>query len=162
MLSAAASDVVKHRLHVALADLHNLAGWPSFEIGLIDSARNHFGRALGLAKAGKLQLAGREHLYRMCRVYLHKEFPGRRAENIPQIAAQDDGADSELAAAVLCAKQARAYARRATRTRRTSTARRWTTPPTPPSMPYGHSPSTPAPADVKDAPAGPRRPASPR
>src|SRR4030088_1818024 len=52
MLGASGAEHVKKRLHVALADLHNLAGWTSFDIGLVDSARNHFGRALELAKAG--------------------------------------------------------------------------------------------------------------
>src|SRR3954452_4862446 len=53
MLGASATDVVKQRLHIALADLHNLAGWTSFDIGLIDSARNHFGKGLELAKEGR-------------------------------------------------------------------------------------------------------------
>ena len=110
MLSASGSDVVKQRLHVALADLHNLAGWTSFDIGLIDSARNHFGRALELAKAGNSNQLVANILYRMGRVYLHKESPDDALKmfQLGQIAAQESG--SELAVAVICANQAWAYA----------------------------------------------------
>ena len=110
MLSASGSDVVKQRLHVALADLHNLAGWTSFDIGLIDSARNHFGRALELAKAGNSNQLVANILYRMGRVYLHKEAPDDALKmfQLGQIAAQESG--SELAVAVICANQAWAYA----------------------------------------------------
>lgn len=110
MLSASGSEVVKQRLHVALADLHNLAGWTSFDIGLIDSARNHFGRALELAKAGDSNQLVANILYRMGRVYLHKESPDDALKmfQLGQIAAQESG--SELAVAVICANQAWAYA----------------------------------------------------
>ena len=102
--------MVKQRLHVALADLHNLAGWTSFDIGLIDSARNHFGRALELAKAGNSNQLVANILYRMGRVYLHKEAPDDALKmfQLGQIAAQESG--SELAVAVICANQAWAYA----------------------------------------------------
>ncbi|OLF18327.1 helix-turn-helix domain-containing protein [Actinophytocola xanthii] len=110
MLSASGTDVVKQRLHVALADLHNLAGWTSFDIGLIDSARNHFGRALELAKAGDSNQLVANILYRMGRVYLHKDSPDDALKmfQLGQIAAQESG--SELAVAVICANQAWAYA----------------------------------------------------
>src|SRR6266540_2726280 len=35
MLGASGADHVKKRLHVALADLHNLAGWTSFDMGRV-------------------------------------------------------------------------------------------------------------------------------
>jgi transcriptional regulator with XRE-family HTH domain/tetratricopeptide (TPR) repeat protein len=110
MLGAAGPDHVKKRLHVALADLHNLAGWTSFDIGLVDSARNHFGRALELAKAGDSDQLVANILYRMGRVYLHKEAPDDALKmfQLGQIAAQESG--SELAVAVICANQAWAYA----------------------------------------------------
>jgi transcriptional regulator with XRE-family HTH domain/tetratricopeptide (TPR) repeat protein len=110
MLSASGTDVVKQRLHVALADLHNLAGWTSFDIGLIDSARNHFGRALELAKSGNSNQLVANILYRMGRVYLHKESPDDALKmfQLGQIAAQESGSD--LAVAVICANQAWAYA----------------------------------------------------
>src|SRR3954452_10254590 len=110
MLGASATDVVKQRLHIALADLHNLAGWTSFDIGLIDSARNHFGKGLELAKEGRSEPLVANILYRMGRVYLHNDAPNDALKifSLGQIAAQNSG--SELAVAVLCATEAWAYA----------------------------------------------------
>jgi tetratricopeptide (TPR) repeat protein len=110
MLISFGPEHVKKRLHVALADLHNLAGWTSFDMGLVDSARNHFGRALELAKAGDSDQLVANILYRMGRVYLHNEAPqdALKMFQLGQIAAQESG--SELAVAVICANQAWAYA----------------------------------------------------
>lgn len=110
MLGASATDVVKQRLHIALADLHNLAGWTSFDIGLLDSARNHFGKGLELAKEGRNEPLVANILYRMGRVYLHNDAPNDALKifSLGQIAAQNSG--SELAVAVLCANEAWAYA----------------------------------------------------
>ncbi len=110
MLGASGPEHVKQRLHVALADLHNLAGWTSFDIGLTDSARNHFGKALELAKAGNNEPLVANILYRMGRVYLHDDSPNDALKmfQLGQIAAQESG--SELAVAVICANQAWAYA----------------------------------------------------
>ncbi|MGB3438444.1 MAG: transcriptional regulator, partial [Actinophytocola sp.] len=110
MLSASGSEVVKQRLHVALADLHNLAGWTSFDIGLIDSARNHFGRALELAKAGDSNQLVANILYRMGRVYLEDNAPKAALKifQLGQTAAQESG--SELAVAVIGINQAWACA----------------------------------------------------
>ena len=110
MLTASSSDAVRTRLHVALADLHNLAGWTSFDIGLNDPARNHFGRALELAKAGGNEPLVANILYRMGRVYLHQKEPDDALKifQLGQIAAQNCG--SELAVSVICANQAWAYA----------------------------------------------------
>ena len=46
MLEASAAEYVQRRLHVALGDLYNLAGWVSFDVGLVGSARVHFAEAL--------------------------------------------------------------------------------------------------------------------
>jgi transcriptional regulator with XRE-family HTH domain len=110
MLGASATDVVTQRLHIALADLHNLAGWTSFDIGLLDSARNHFGKGLELAKEGRSEPLVANILYRMGRVYLHNDAPNDALKifSLGQIAAQNSG--SELAVAVLCANEAWAYA----------------------------------------------------
>jgi tetratricopeptide (TPR) repeat protein len=110
MLGASGADPVKSRLFVALADLHSLAGWTSFDIGLIDSARGHFANALDLAKQGENHPLLANILYRMGRVYLHQEAPNDALKlfQLGQLAAQDSG--SELAVAVLCANEAWAYA----------------------------------------------------
>jgi hypothetical protein len=53
MLDASAAEYVRRRLHVALGDLHNLAGWVCFDVGLAGSARVHFAQALVLAGRGR-------------------------------------------------------------------------------------------------------------
>lgn len=110
MLGASATDQVRGRLYVALADLHNLAGWTSFDTGLLDVARTHFGHALELARAGHNDPLVANILYRMGRVYLHDNKPedALKLFQLGQIAAQEAG--SELAVAVLCANEAWAYA----------------------------------------------------
>ncbi|HEX3649353.1 MAG TPA: tetratricopeptide repeat protein, partial [Pseudonocardiaceae bacterium] len=101
---------VRERLYVALADLHNLAGWTSFDSGLVDASRNHFAHALELARAGRNDPLVANILYRMGRVYLHQDAPNDALKlfQLGQIAAQESG--SELAVAVLCANEAWAYA----------------------------------------------------
>jgi tetratricopeptide (TPR) repeat protein len=110
MLDSSAASPVKSRLFVALADLHSLAGWTSFDTGLMDSARGHFANALELAKQGDNNPLVANILYRMGRVYLHQEAPNDALKlfQLGQIAAQESG--SELAIAVLAANQAWAYA----------------------------------------------------
>jgi tetratricopeptide (TPR) repeat protein len=110
LLDANAADQVRDRLYVALADLHNLAGWTSFDSGLIDASRTHFAHALELARAGHSDPLVANILYRMGRVYLHQDAPNDALKlfQLGQIAAQESG--SELAVAVLCANEAWAYA----------------------------------------------------
>lgn len=110
LLGAGGADTVKSRLYVALADLHNVAGWTSFDTGLIDSARGHFSSALELAKQADCDPLVANVLYRMGRVYLHEESADDALKlfQLGQIAAQESG--SELAVAVLCANEAWAYA----------------------------------------------------
>ncbi|GAA1967112.1 helix-turn-helix transcriptional regulator [Amycolatopsis minnesotensis] len=110
MLESSAVDVVKSRLFVALADLHSLAGWTSFDTGLVDSARGHFANALDLAKQGENHPLVANVLYRMGRVYLHENAPNDALKlfQLGQIAAQEAG--SELAVSILCANEAWAYA----------------------------------------------------
>lgn len=110
MLTASGTDQVRSRLYVALADLHNVAGWTSFDTGLVDSARTHFANALELAKEGGSHPLVANVLYRMGRVYLHHKSPDDALKmfQLGQIAAQESGSD--LAVAVLCANEAWAYA----------------------------------------------------
>lgn len=113
MKEATGPEPVRERLYVALADLHNLAGWTSFDTGLIDAARTHFANALELAKLGKSHPLVANILYRMGRVYLHRgentsSEHALKLFQLGQIAAQESG--SELAVAVLCANEAWAYA----------------------------------------------------
>jgi transcriptional regulator with XRE-family HTH domain/tetratricopeptide (TPR) repeat protein len=110
LLSAAGHDGVRRRLFRALADLQNLAGWTTFDVGLLDSARNHFATALEFAKeSGDFSLMS-NIMYRVGRIYLHVKAPNDALKwfQLGQIAAQNSG--SELAVAVLCANEAWAYA----------------------------------------------------
>jgi tetratricopeptide (TPR) repeat protein len=110
LLSASSTDVVRTRLFRALGDLQNLAGWTTFDVGLLDSSRNHFAIALEYAKqAGDSGLLS-NIMYRIGRVYLHNGAPDDALKwfQLGQIAAQDSG--SELAVAVLCGNEAWAYA----------------------------------------------------
>lgn len=110
LLSATCDDHTRSRLHLALADLHNLAGWTSFDVGMYSVARKHFARALEQAKhAEDLSLAANV-LYRMGRLHLHRGMyrEALRFFQLGQITAQDSG--SELTVAMLCANEAWAYA----------------------------------------------------
>jgi hypothetical protein len=110
LLSASGKDVVRARLFRALGDLQNLAGWTSFDGGLLDSSRSHFATALSYsAESGDAGLMS-NIMYRIGRVYLHHDAPTDALKWFwrGQSAAQDSG--SALAVAVLCGNQAWAYA----------------------------------------------------
>jgi len=109
LLSASGREEVRLRLFRALADLQNLAGWTTFDVGLLDSSRGHFATALEYAKqAGDSGLMS-NIMYRIGRVYLHHGEANDALKwfQLGQIAAQDSG--SELAVAVLCGNEAWAY-----------------------------------------------------
>lgn len=98
------------RLHLILGDLHNLAGWTSFDVGLHSEARSHFARALEQAKyAGDASLVANV-LYRMGRLHLHRgsDQEALKFFQLGQIAAQESGC--ELTVAMLCANEPWAYA----------------------------------------------------
>ncbi|MEV6849236.1 helix-turn-helix transcriptional regulator [Actinoplanes sp. NPDC051411] len=101
MMSAECTDDVRRRLHLAVADLHNLAGWTSFDVGMHSTARMHFSLALEQAKAtDNLSLAA-NILYRQGRVHLHGGHLDQalRFFQLGQLAAQD--ADDALTVAML-------------------------------------------------------------
>ncbi|MEV6925556.1 transcriptional regulator [Dactylosporangium sp. NPDC051485] len=110
LLAADCPEQLRDRLHTALADLHNLAGWTSFDVGLFDAAHHHFSRALEQAQyARDASLVANVH-YRIGRLCLHRGFirEALRFFQLGQLAAQDSG--SELTVALLCANEAWAYA----------------------------------------------------
>jgi tetratricopeptide (TPR) repeat protein len=109
LLDAEHSPALALRLHVALADLHNLAGWVSFDVGLYTAARRHFARALEQAQHGSDTSLVADVLYRMGRLHLHRGWPGDALKffQLGQIAAQDCGCGSTVA--MLCANEAWAY-----------------------------------------------------
>ncbi|MBV9164132.1 MAG: helix-turn-helix transcriptional regulator [Pseudonocardiales bacterium] len=110
LLGATSKEEVRLRLFRALGDLQNLAGWTTFDVGLLDSARNHFATALEYAKQSGDSSLMSNIMYRIGRIYLHHREPNEALKwfQLGQIAAQNSG--SEQAVAVLCANEAWAYA----------------------------------------------------
>jgi transcriptional regulator with XRE-family HTH domain/predicted negative regulator of RcsB-dependent stress response len=110
LLGSSGTEAVRLQLFRALADLQNLAGWTTFDVGLLDSSRNHFATALEFAKQSGDSGLMSNIMYRIGRVYLHHGDANDALKwfQLGQIAAQDSG--SELAVAVLCSNEAWAYA----------------------------------------------------
>ncbi len=109
LLGASSTEEVRQRLFRALGDLQNLAGWTTFDVGLLDSSRSHFATALEFAKQSGDSSLLSNIMYRIGRVYLHHGEANDALKwfQLGQIAAQDSG--SELAVAVLCGNEAWAY-----------------------------------------------------
>ncbi|MCE6999179.1 hypothetical protein LZG04_30890 [Saccharothrix sp. S26] len=110
LLDAQATTPVRKRLLVALADLHNLAGWTCFDTGREAAASWHWGRALDLACAvGHHDLEANIH-YRVGRMRLHggDRRAALEAFGLGLVAARRAG--SRRATAILHANQAWACA----------------------------------------------------
>ncbi|HSV66170.1 MAG TPA: transcriptional regulator [Mycobacteriales bacterium] len=111
LLESDCAQEVGRRMRLAVADLHNLAGWTSLDVGLDGAARQFFERALELARqGGDLSLVANV-LYRTGRISLHRGDAAEalRLFQLGQLAAQESG--SPLAEAVLAANQGWAYGR---------------------------------------------------
>jgi transcriptional regulator with XRE-family HTH domain len=109
LLHADAADDVRHRLVLACADLDNLAGWTSFDVGLVGVARGYFARALTQARrAGDPSLIANV-LYRAGRLHLHQGLTREalRFFQLGKIAAAE--CCCSVTAAMLCANEAWAY-----------------------------------------------------
>ncbi|GGU54949.1 hypothetical protein [Lentzea flava] len=105
LLAASASEVVRSRLLSAVADLHNLAGWTSFDSGQVGAAYHHFDRALEFARHDEELTTN--IVYRRGRVHLHHGAPG------DALAYFQRGAFSPLASSIMHSNEAWAYARQA-------------------------------------------------
>jgi transcriptional regulator with XRE-family HTH domain len=110
LTAASENDRVKARLHLALADLHNLAGWTEFDIGGHSTARWHFARALEHAHHAQEPSLSANVLYRMGRLHLHRGLisDALRFFQLGQIAGQNSGCG--VTVAILHANEAWAYA----------------------------------------------------
>lgn len=110
MLDSPAADDVRGRLRCALADLHSLAGWVSFDTGAHEQANRHFANALVLAKESKEHALAAKVLFQMGRVYLHQKESESALKifQLGQLSAQD--ANSPRAVALLCLNTAWAHA----------------------------------------------------
>ncbi|MDQ3824631.1 MAG: hypothetical protein M3319_06375 [Actinomycetota bacterium] len=93
LLRASGHEEVRLRLFRALADLQNLAGWTTFDGGLLDSSRGHFATALEYAKQSGDSGLMSNIMYRIGRVYLHhgQANDALTCFQLGQIAAQDSG-----------------------------------------------------------------------
>lgn len=111
MLEAKGSDAVRDRLHVAIADLHNLAGWASFDLGKLESAHAHFGRAMELAKKAKSSALEADILYRMGRVHLHYDLAEDALASFQRGLPIAKASGSLLAVSILHANEAWAFAK---------------------------------------------------
>ena len=105
LLAAEATDAVRARLLSAVADLHNLAGWTSFDCGQVGAAYHHFDRALDFARHDEDLTTN--IVYRRGRVHLHHGAPG------DALAYFQRGAFAPLAASIMHSNEAWAYARQA-------------------------------------------------
>lgn len=111
LLDLPAADAVTGSLRTAVADLHNLAGWMCFDTGLVTDAVEQFGEALRLARlAGDSALVANVH-YRLGRLQLHHDAPGRACAEFQLGTETAQVSGSPLATAILCANLAWATAR---------------------------------------------------
>ena len=112
LLTAPASEQVLQRLHVAVADLRNLAGWVCFDAGLVDNAQNHFCHALALAGLARADELTANVCYRLGRVFLHHGHfdEASRYFDLGQLAASRSG--DGLAASLLSGNAAWACAKK--------------------------------------------------
>ncbi|ONI71191.1 hypothetical protein ALI144C_52740 [Actinosynnema sp. ALI-1.44] len=99
MLAGQGAEDIRKRLRTALADLHTLAGWVSFDANLIASARLHFTRALDLLSHTGNNGILAHVLWRAGRMYLHSDAPHEALKyfQLGEIAAEKTG-DATLTA----------------------------------------------------------------
>ncbi|MGH3832138.1 MAG: helix-turn-helix domain-containing protein [Pseudonocardiaceae bacterium] len=110
LLGTSAKDEVRRRLFQALGELQGLAGFTSFDVGLRDSARNHYSTALEFANHANDSILMARIMDFIGRLYLHDREANEALKwfQLGQLAAQRGG--SERAVALLCANEAWAYA----------------------------------------------------
>lgn len=110
LLAAQATDAVRVRLLVALADAHNLAAWTCFDTGARQAAGRHWSRALELAtEAGHDDLVANIH-YRAGRLHLHRGACDDALAEFDRGAASAGRAGSAHSRAILHVNQAWAHA----------------------------------------------------
>jgi transcriptional regulator with XRE-family HTH domain len=93
LLRAQASEQTTTALHKAIADLHLLAGWAAFDIGVLGPARRHFARALEHARFVEDSSLVAKVLYCLGRLHLHHGWAVQalRLFQLGQVAAQESG-----------------------------------------------------------------------
>jgi hypothetical protein len=108
--NAIPAEIGQQRFDVAIADLHNLAGWACFDIGLTSRAEVYFSQAIALAGRGHSDQLVADVFYRLGRIRLHHARPAEALEyfDAGQLVAAQPGC--ELAAGILSVNQAWAHA----------------------------------------------------
>jgi len=93
LLKARGDQPTVDALHRAVADLHVLAGWASFDLGVLGEARRHFARALEHARFVNEPSLAAKVLYCMGRLHLHHGWgvQALRLFQVGQVAAQESG-----------------------------------------------------------------------
>jgi transcriptional regulator with XRE-family HTH domain len=93
LLRAHVAEDAVHALHVAVGDLHTLAGWTSFDMGVIGPARRHYARALEHAKFVDEPSLAAKVLYCLGRLHLHHGWGAQAVKlfQLGQVAAQESG-----------------------------------------------------------------------
>jgi transcriptional regulator with XRE-family HTH domain len=93
LLRAQADEETTRELHRAVADLHVVAGWTSFDLGVLGPARRHFGRALEHARFVEEPSLVAKVLYCLGRLHLHHGWAEQavRLFQLGQVSAQESG-----------------------------------------------------------------------
>jgi len=110
LLAGELAQSARNGAYTVVGDMHNLAGWMAFDIGHINAALRHFDRAVELADLGHNCSLAANVFYRIGRVHLHHHAPERALEAFERGLAAISDAESPLAASILRANQAWAYA----------------------------------------------------
>ncbi|MEU4446211.1 hypothetical protein AB0K14_33035 [Actinosynnema sp. NPDC050801] len=111
LLDFPAAVQVAELLRAAVADLHNLAGWSSFDTGRTGAAAQHFRTALTVAARGDHASLTSNVYYRLGRMSLHHNDIGRAMAEFRLGERAAEAGGSALAASVISANQAWAHAR---------------------------------------------------
>ncbi|HEX6870767.1 MAG TPA: transcriptional regulator, partial [Micromonosporaceae bacterium] len=93
LLRARVTEDASRSLHLAVAELHVLAGWTSFDVGLVSPARRHFARALEHARFVDESALVAKVLYCLGRVHVHHGWGAQAVHlfQLGQVAAQQSG-----------------------------------------------------------------------
>ncbi|ONI90805.1 hypothetical protein ALI144C_02290 [Actinosynnema sp. ALI-1.44] len=103
-------DIEHRRRDVAVADLHNLVGWASFDIGLTHQAHRYFSQALALAGRGGDARLIADIFHRLGRMRLHEDSPVEALDYLQFGLLAADAPGGEITTSILLMNQAWAYA----------------------------------------------------
>jgi transcriptional regulator with XRE-family HTH domain len=93
LLRAKADEQTAAELHRAVADLHLVAGWTAFDLGILGDARRHFSRAMEHARFVDEPSLVAKVLYCLGRLHLHHGWgvQALRLFQVGQVAAEESG-----------------------------------------------------------------------